>query len=401
VDVLVLGAGAAGMMAALEAGRRGRRVLLLEHGEQAGRKILISGGGRCNFTNVRTRAENFLSGNPHFAHSALAGYTPADFMAMVKRHGIAYHEKTLGQMFCDGSARQIVSMMERECGEAKVELLCGVRVSEIRRVGGPIGRERFAAETSVGEILCESVVVATGGLSIPKMGATGFGYEVARRFEHGVVEPRPALVPLVFAAQERERWCDLAGVSAEVIARAERMDRGRKGVAPEFREKMLVTHRGLSGPAVLQVSSYWRPGGEVTFDLAPGREVFARLLERNARRDAMAVEAPVRAVLPARMAERWTSVVLGDGADWTNAGIQRLEQRIHAWTVRAEGSEGFAKAEVTAGGVDTREMDARTMESQRVAGLYFVGEVVDVTGWLGGYNFQWAWASAVAAGRVA
>jgi predicted Rossmann fold flavoprotein len=400
VDVLVLGAGAAGMMAALEAGRRARRVLLIEHGERPGRKIVISGGGRCNFTNVNTRVESFLSENPHFAHSALAAYQPADFVAMVERHGIAYHQKTLGQLFCDGSARQIVTMLEKECEAARVELVCGVAVSEVRWRGVD-ERVRFRVKTSAGDVECESVVVATGGLSIAKMGATGFGYEVARSFGHAIVEPRPALVPLVLGREDCERWCDLAGVSAEVVARAKGSQEGKRRGAPEFREKLLVTHRGLSGPAVLQVSSYWRPGGEVVLDLAPGREVFRALLEKNARRDAAAAQAALRGALPQRMAERWVEVAVGGKPDWTNAGIQRMERMIHEWVVRPEGTEGFAKAEVTAGGVNTRELDARTMESRRVQGLYFVGEVVDVTGWLGGYNFQWAWASAVAAGRAA
>jgi hypothetical protein len=244
------------------------------------------------------------------------------------------------------------------------------------------------------------VIVATGGLSIPKMGATGFGYELARHFGHTVVEPRAALVPLVFTAEDCKRWCDLAGVSAEVIARAESATTNRRLAAPEFREKLLVTHRGLSGPAVLQASSYWRPGREVQFDLAPGREVFAALRMKNARRDAAAAQNALRDVMPARMAERWVELAT-ENPDWTNAGLDRLERAVHEWTVRPDGTEGFAKAEVTVGGVETGELDARTMESRRVAGLYFIGEVVDVTGWLGGYNFQWAWASAVSAGRVA
>ncbi len=400
VDVVVLGAGAAGMMAALEAGRRARRVLLFDHNERPGRKILISGGGRCNFTNVHTRAESFLGENPHFARSALARYTPAEFIAMVERHGIAYHEKTLGQLFCDGSAQQIVTMLERECGEAGVELRCGVRVSDVqlRSVDGE--GSRFVLQTSVGEVRCEAVIVATGGLSIPKMGATGFGYELARQFGHAVVEPRAALVPLVFAPEDCRRWCDLAGVSAEVIARAESAANDRRRPVPAFREKLLITHRGLSGPAVLQASSYWRPGSAVRFDLAPEREVFAALRAKNARRDAAAAQNALRDVMPARMAERWVQLAT-ENQNWTNAGLDRLEHAVHAWTVAPEGTEGFAKAEVTAGGLDTRELDARTMESRRVAGLYFIGEVADVTGWLGGYNFQWAWASAVSAGRAA
>jgi predicted Rossmann fold flavoprotein len=409
-DVVVLGAGAAGMMCAFEAGKRGRRVLLLEHGERVGRKILISGGGRCNFTNVGAKAENFLSENPHFAKSALAGFTPRDFVALVEKHGIRYHEKTLGQLFCDDSARLIVTMLERECAEAGVETRCGVTVSGVRthpaaqktRVeDGPPGSEvRFLVETSAGRFACASVVVATGGLSIPAMGATGFGYELAREFGHTIVEPRAGLVPLVFSVAERERWCDLTGVAFETVACAEAAAKTRKK-PPAFRERMLVTHRGVSGPAVLQVSSYWRPGGEVSFDMAPGMDVFRPLLARSSGRDWNSAYAALRTVLPTRMAERWVRVRANARAgDWTNAGIAALESELHAWTVRPDGSEGFAKAEVTVGGVDTRELDARTMESKRVAGMYFIGEVVDVTGWLGGYNFQWAWASAVAAGRV-
>jgi predicted Rossmann fold flavoprotein len=353
--------------------------VLMEHGERVGRKILISGGGRCNFTNVGTRAENFLSENPHFAKSALARFTPADFIAMVERTGIRYHEKTLGQLFCDGSSRQIVDLLQGECDAAGVETRCGVKVAAVRREGSD--SEGFVLETDAGAVRCEAVVVATGGLSIPKMGATGFGYELARGFGHAVVEPRAALVPLVFGERDREAWCDLTGLSAEVVARVDGDTRkARKGMKqPAFREKLLVTHRGVSGPAVLQISSYWRPGGEVEFDLAPGL---------------------LRGVLPGRLAERWVAMRAGR-EDWTNVGIAAAERELHAWTVRPAGTEGFAKAEVTAGGVDTRELDARTMESRRVAGMYFIGEVVDVTGWLGGYNFQWAWASGVAAGSVA
>ncbi len=389
-------------------------MLLLDNGERVGRKILISGGGRCNFTNLGTRAENFVSENVHFARSALARYTPLDFVHLVEKHGIRFHEKTLGQLFCDDSAKRIVTMLERECGEAGVEIRCGVRVLNVLRAVAPAASPpedhegaRFAVETSFGRISCASVVVATGGLSIPKLGATGFGYELARKLGHAVVEPRAALVPLVFAPEDAADWTDLSGVSAEVIAGVESASRtapaakSRNRALPDFREKFLITHRGVSGPAVLQVSSYWRPGASVRFDLAPGRDVFAPLLERNARRDAGALNGALRAVLPARMAERWVDVALRDGADWTNAGIARLEAKLHAWTVRPAGSEGYAKAEVTAGGVHTQELDARTMESRRVPGLYFVGEVVDVTGWLGGYNFQWAWASGAAAGAAA
>ena len=398
-DVIVLGAGAAGMMCAFEAGRRGRRVLLLDHGERVGRKILISGGGRCNFTNLHTRAENFLSANPHFAKSALARFTPADMIALVEKHSIRYHEKTLGQLFCDDSAQRIVTLLERECGEAGVEIRCGVKIIAVRQESAAEVASKFVVETSTGDFACESVVVATGGLSIPKMGATSFGYELAQQFGHALIEPRAALVPLVFAPEDRERWCDLSGVSFEVVAHAETTRKTRTKIVPEFLEKLLITHRGVSGPAVLQVSSYWKPGEQVRFDLAPGREVLGSLLEKNARRDAANLVAALRTVLPARMAERWVAAQFTP--DWTNAGIARMEAGLHAWTLIPAGTEGFAKAEVTAGGIDTAELDARTLESRRVPGLYFIGEVVDVTGWLGGYNFQWAWASAVSAGQAA
>jgi predicted Rossmann fold flavoprotein len=387
VDVVILGAGAAGMMCALEAGRRGRRVVLLDHAERVGKKILISGGGRCNFTNIHCRAENFLSENPHFAKSALARFTPEDIVALVERHGIRYHEKTLGQLFCDRSAHDVVAMLERECADAGVQITVGARVISVVRDG------HFRVETTAATFEAEAVVVATGGLSIPKMGATRFGYSLAEQFGLRIVECRPGLVPLVFSAEDREQWCDLAGVSAEVIATA-----GARQMRNSFREKMLVTHRGLSGPAILQASSYWRPGEALTVDLAPDREVMAPLLARNARRDVATAALAIRAVLPARMAERW--IALYQPADWTNASLAAMEQRLHAWRVTPAGTEGYAKAEVTAGGVDTAELDAKTMQSRKAPGLYFIGEVVDVTGWLGGYNFQWAWASGVSAGRA-
>jgi predicted Rossmann fold flavoprotein len=387
VDVAVLGAGAAGMMCALEAGRRGRRVVLLDHAERVGKKILISGGGRCNFTNVHTRPENFLSENPHFAKSALARFTPADIIAMVEQHGILYHEKTLGQLFCDRSAHDFVTMLERECANAGVRTIVGARILSVIREG------HFIVQTAETSFTADAVVVATGGLSIPKMGATGFGYSLAEQFGLRIVECRPGLVPLVFSADDRERWCDLSGVSAEVVAAS-----GARQRRASFKEKMLVTHRGLSGPAILQASSYWRPGEVVTIDLAPEVDVMAPLLTRNARRDAAAAVLAIRARLPARMAERW--VAIHEPADWTNASLAAMEQNLHAWRITPAGTEGYGKAEVTAGGVDTAELDAKTMQSRKVPGLYFIGEVVDVTGWLGGYNFQWAWASGASAGRA-
>jgi predicted Rossmann fold flavoprotein len=387
VDVVVLGGGAAGLMCALEAGRRGRRVVLLDHADRIGKKILISGGGRCNFTNIHARAENFLSENPHFAKSALARFTPADIITLVEKHGIRYHEKTLGQLFCDRSAMDIVTMLERECAEAGAQIKVGVRVTSVAHDG------QFLLETTDGPFRADSLVVATGGLSIPKMGATDFGYILAEQYGLNIVECRPALVPLVFDPQDRERWCDLAGVSAEVVATAG--TRKRRG---SFREKMLVTHRGLSGPAVLQISSFWRPGETVEFDLAPGTNVMEPLLARNARRDPAAAAQAIRTVLPSRMAERWISI--NQPPDWTNPSLALMEKQLHIWRITPAGTEGYAKAEVTAGGVDTAELDAKTMESKKVPGLYFIGEVVDVTGWLGGYNFQWAWASGASAGRA-
>jgi predicted Rossmann fold flavoprotein len=387
VDVVVLGAGAAGMMCAIEAGRRGRRVVLLDHAERVGKKILISGGGRCNFTNIHTRPENFLSENPHFAKSALARFTPADIIAMVEQHEIRYHEKTLGQLFCDRSAHEFVTMLERECASAGVRVIVGARILSLLRDG------LFRVQTAETSFDAEAVVIATGGLSIPKMGATGLGYSLAEQFGLRLVECRPGLVPLVFSPEDRERWCDLAGVSAEVVATA-----GIRQRRANFQEKMLITHRGLSGPAILQASSYWRPGEAVQVDLAPNIEVMSPLWKRNARRDAAAAALAIRASLPTRMAERW--VEIHEPADWTNASLSALEQQLHAWRLTPAGTEGYAKAEVTAGGVDTAELDAKTMQSRKVPGLYFIGEVVDVTGWLGGYNFQWAWASGASAGRA-
>jgi len=377
------------MMCAATAWQRGRRVALLEHGGQAGRKILISGGGRCNFTNLHCGPENFISENRHFAKSALAGYGPRDFIALVERHGIRWHEKTLGQLFCDGSARAIVEMLLAECGRAvesggAVDLVLnaqGVRV-ERDAAGG------FRVECSAGEFAAESLVVATGGLSIPKLGATGLAYELAVQFGLKVITPRPALAPLVLGGDEAA-WTEIPGVAAEVVAQAG---------AAKFREKMLVTHRGMSGPAVLQASSYWRPGDALTLDFAPGLELLAGLRAPTARRDAAALKQALREVLPQRLA---AFLLETDGpAGWGNAALEAWERRLHAWELHPVGTEGFAKAEVTAGGVDTAGLQARTMEARSVPGLFFIGEAVDVTGWLGGFNFQWAWASGVAAGKA-
>ncbi len=400
-DAIILGAGAAGLMCAFEAGLRGLRVLVLDNGPKPGRKILISGGGRCNFTNLGTRAENFLSANPHFAKSALARFTPQDFLALVQKHGIRYHEKTLGQLFCDDSAQRIVSLLLSECQDAKVELRMDVEVREVRHIAS--GKDpRFALSTRHGELTCNTLVIATGGLSIPKLGATGFGYDLARQFGHTVIEPRAALVPLVFNPRDRDRWCDLTGLSTDSIASipSPAQKNRRTQPTPSFREKLLITHRGLSGPAVLQISSYWQPGRELHFDLVPAIAApFASLRAPLARRDRAAVLDSLKAILPGRLAERWLNEQEQTGLDLSDTGLTRMEQALHSFAITPAGTEGFAKAEVTAGGIDTRELDSNTMMSRRVPGLHFIGEVVDVTGWLGGYNFQWAWASAAAAGR--
>lgn len=372
-DAIVIGAGAAGLFCAATAGRRGRRVVVIEHTRQAGAKILISGGGRCNFTNRTVTAANFLSGNPHFAKSALARYAPDDFVAMVRKHRIRYHEKTLGQLFCDESAKQILEMLLEECKAAGVEIRTGCKVSGVRR------DTRFVVETGEGDLEAAAVVVATGGLSIPKMGATDFGYRLARQFGLKVVQPYPALVPLVFDGEDRKRWGEMAGVSLAVKAGC--------GKAA-FEEKMLFTHRGVSGPAVLQVSSYWRPGAEVAVDLLPGRR-FGPVAHQARKELGMA--------LPQRLAERWLEV---EGFPQPVLPVDAVDRRLHDWRFVPSGTEGFEKAEVTGGGVATAELSSKTMGARNVSGLFFVGEVVDVTGWLGGYNFQWAWASAHAAGEA-
>jgi len=383
-DVIILGAGAAGLMCAIEAGKRARRVAVLERAERIGKKILISGGGRCNFTNLHCRPENFISANPHFAKSALARYTPAAFIGLVEKHGIAYHEKTLGQLFCDGPAQQIIAMLEAECRAVNVRIQTNVKVEEVSRENG------FLVRAADDEFHADSLVVATGGLSIPKMGATALGYDLARQFGLNIVQPRPALVPLTFNKDDAAHFCDLAGLSAEVVASIG---------AQSFREKMLITHRGLSGPAILQISSYWKPSQAITLDLAPDRELTAALRDPKARRDLPFAKTAFRTVLPNRFAERWLDLHPPQG--WSNHALDELERHAHNWQITPEGTEGYAKAEVTEGGVDTNELSAKTMESRKVPSLYFIGEVVDVTGHLGGFNFQWAWASGFSAGQAA
>jgi predicted Rossmann fold flavoprotein len=384
-DVIVLGGGAAGLICAIEAGKRGRRVVVLERAGRIGKKILISGGGRCNFTNLYCQPENFISANPHFAKSALAAYTPADFIRLVEKHCIAYHEKTLGQLFCDGSAQQIVSMLEAECRDGGVRIHTGVNVEKVERNNG------FVVRAIHNEFHSSALVVATGGLSIPKMGATSFGYELAKQFGLKIKETRPALTPFIFNEQDRQNYSDLSGVSTEVVTAI-----GKQ----RFREKMLFTHRGLSGPAILQISSYWKPATPVTIDLAPGHDFTASIRSSNtARRDLNILKTATREVLPHRLADRW--IDLQPPASWTNHALAEFERQAHNWIVTPESTDGYDKAEVTAGGVDTNELSAKTMEARRIPGLYFTGEVVDVTGHLGGFNFQWAWASGFCAGQVA
>jgi predicted Rossmann fold flavoprotein len=381
-DVLILGAGAAGLMCAAEAGKRGRRVAIIERADRAGKKILISGGGRCNFTNVYCQPDNFISSNPHFPKSALARYTASDFIALVEKHRIPYHEKTLGQLFCDRWASDITEMLELQCRNASARMFLNCRIHEVQRT------TEFVVHTEQAEFRAPALVVATGGLSIPKIGATALGYELARQFGLKIQETRPALAPLVLGARERTQYCDLAGVSADVV------------VATDdhlFREKMLITHRGLSGPAILQISSYWNKGEPIQIDIAPDRDVTAAIREDKVRNMATA-RSVFQRILPKRFATRWLD--LHAPSDWTNQALEELERRVHDWTITPADTEGYEKAEVTAGGVDTNELSSKTMESGKVPGLFFVGEVVDVTGQLGGHNFQWAWASGAAAGRA-
>jgi len=379
-DVVVVGAGAAGLFCAAMAGRRGKRVLVLEHGAQPGAKILISGGGRCNFTNLKVAAEHFISANPHFCKSALAGFTPADFIALVEAHGIKYHEKRLGQLFCDGSAREILAMLLGLCNAGGVELRLSCKIAGITK------RDAFRIETDAGSFTAPALVMATGGLSIPKLGASSFGYDIARQFGLGVVAPRPGLVPLICA----EGWMQgLAGVSFDGVARA-----GKR----HFREQALFTHRGLSGPAILQISSYLPSGGSMQLDLLPGTDAAAFLLERKATRPRAELKTVLAEVLPARLAQALAGAgVIGE---MPNAMLKATAERLHRLEITPAGTEGYAKAEVTAGGVDTAGLHSKTMGAREVPGLFFIGEVVDVTGWLGGYNFQWAWASGYAAAQA-
>lgn len=389
-DVLIVGAGAAGLMCALTAGQRGLRVLVVEHANRVGKKILMSGGGRCNFTNTGTTPANFISANPHYCKSALARYTPADFVELVERHGIAYHEKELGQLFCDVSSKLIVKMLLDECADAgvRIETSCSVE-----RVLHGDDAAPFRLHTTRGAFAAPKLVVATGALSIPSMGATGFGYELARQFGHGVLPTRAGLVPLTLSGKHQERLADLSGVALPVTASCN----GRS-----FSNQMLITHRGVSGPAILQISSYWQPGDDLRLNLLPGHDAAAWLRMQQIERPAAELKTVLSDAMPRRFAQRLCELWLSNKPmkQYTPPELKQLAATLQDWALVASGTEGYRTAEVTLGGVDTDELSSSTMESRRVPGLHFVGEVVDVTGWLGGYNFQWAWASGHAAGMA-
>jgi len=381
-DVIVVGGGAAGLMCAQLAGHRGKKVLLLEHNDRVGKKILISGGGRCNFTNLHTRPENFLSENPHFCKSALARYTPRDFLNLVEKHGIPYFEKKLGQLFCEVSAKQITQMLLKECGEAGVEIKTNCKIDSIQAEGGA-----FDIRSSLGGFRTSRLILATGGLSFQNLGASPFAYKIAEQFGLKVVPPRPGLVPLIFKPEDAAAFAELSGVSLDVEARC-----GKKS----FRENILFTHRGLSGPAILQISSYWKKGEKLFLNLLPDLKTEDWLLREKNRGNKSEVKNLLGQFFPKRFAEIWCerqfpSRPLNQISD---KDLSKLAQNLQAWEIEPAGDEGYSKAEVTCGGIDTSELSSQSMESNKVSGLYFIGECVDVTGWLGGFNFQWAWASA-------
>jgi predicted Rossmann fold flavoprotein len=389
VDVLVIGGGAAGLMCAMVAGQRGRSVLVVDHANKVGKKILMSGGGRCNFTNLGVTPHAYLSANPHFPKSALARYTPWDFIAMVEKHRIAYHEKELGQLFCDDSSKLIVRMLLDECAQAgvRIETSCGVQ--RVRKTD-----EGFNVVTAHGEVHAQSLVIASGGLSIPSMGATGFGYELARQFGHGVLPTRAGLVPLTLSGKHQERYQDLAGVALPSVDASV----GKRS----FRAGLLFTHRGISGPSILQISSYWQPGDDLRINLLPELDLGRWLQEQRTARPAAELKNVLGDVLPRRLAQRLCELWFESRPmrQYREAELSKIGEQLHDWPMVASGTEGYRTAEVTLGGVDTDGLSSTTMQSKLVPGLYFIGEVVDVTGWLGGYNFQWAWASAHAAGEV-
>jgi predicted Rossmann fold flavoprotein len=382
-DVIVIGGGAAGLFCAIEAGKRGRRVLVLEHADRVGKKIAISGGGRCNFTNIYTNPENFTSANPHFCKSALARYTPADFIALVEKHGIAYHEKKLGQLFCDGSSQQIIDLLLSECSDAGVEIRCRSEVLNVQE------QDTFRLETKEGTLTSDSLVIATGGLSIAPLGATDFGYRIARQFGFEIEDPRPGLVPFTLTSQMLTSWAKLAGVSVDALV-------GYDG--QQFRENILFTHRGLSGPGILQISSFWKPGASVSINLLPDEDALDILAQNQTSEIELATL--LSRHLPRRFAEVWCELFAASKPlkQYNRNELEEIARHLHDMRIIPAGTEGFKKAEVTVGGVSTTELSSRTMEAKRVPGLYFIGEVVDVTGQLGGYNFQWAWASGYAAG---
>ena len=386
-DVAVIGGGGAGLMCAIEVGKRGRQALVVEHSDRVGKKILISGGGRCNFTNLHVAPENFLSNNPHFCKSALARYAPSDFIAMVERHGIAYHEKELGQLFCDQSARSIVKMLTDECRQANVRIVTDCRIVGVARADAG-----FQLQTRLGTIQTSSLVVACGGLSVPKMGATSFGYELAKKFGHRIVPTRAGLVPLTFSPEDLLRYKDLSGVSLPV-----QVECGRQS----FSNAMLFTHRGISGPAILQISSYWNPGDELSINFLSLTDADAWLRKRQASRPDTELKTILGEFLPKRLAQRLCEIELGNRPlrQYMPRDLREICARLQNWRFRPSATEGYRTAEVTLGGVDTDELSSTTMESRIVSGLYFIGEVVDVTGHLGGFNFQWAWSSGQAAGQ--
>lgn len=385
-DVIIIGAGAAGLMCALVAGQRGRRVLVLDHANKVGKKILMSGGGRCNFTNLYCGPDNFISANPHFVKSALSRYTPWHFIELVERHGIAYHEKKLGQLFCDDSAKQIVSMLVAECDAVNVTIQTNTPVTVLET------NQHKCVETPQGQLMCESLVIATGGLSIPKMGATGFGFELARSLNISVIPTRAALVPVTFSPEKLTQIANLSGISLDTIITAQES---------VFRENMLFTHRGLSGPAILQASNYWQPGQPLKINLFPERDLADYLTTLRQQRPKLSLTSVLAEQLTRRVAQRWCEQWLTDKplAELSDADIGRVVEHCQPWTVWPAGTEGYRTAEVTLGGIDTDALSSKTMECKDYPGLFFIGEVVDVTGHLGGHNFQWAWASAHAAGQ--
>ena len=392
-DALVIGGGAAGLMCALTAGRRGKRILLVEHANRVGKKILMSGGGRCNFTNTGTAPDNFLSANPHFCKSALARYTPWDFIAMVERHGIAYHEKELGQLFCDESSKLIVKMLLDECAAAGVRIEASCSVERVQHGDGAAATGMFQLHTTRGTFSAPTLVVASGGLSIPSMGASGLGYALARQFDHTVLPTRAGLVPLTLSGKHQERLADLSGVALPVEVRCN---------GTSFNNFMLITHRGISGPAILQISSFWQPGDDLRLDLLPGTEALAMLRQLQAERPAAELKTVLGELLPKRFAQRLCEEWMSNKPmkQYNAPQLRDIADHLASWPLIASGTEGYRTAEVTLGGVDTDELSSSTMQSKRVHGLYFIGEVVDVSGWLGGYNFQWAWASGFAAGSA-